>query len=289
MSGIINQVDKGLAGFSAMSQLTNIQPHGPLPYTSYDMFKHFAGAISIIKFIAHVFSLPLMVMLRKNFGMRYVDPIHISLSFIIWQVAGMFAFGDTILSKLASPMIGGVAWLFLPIAFYHRYRAKQAALQGEGYSYHPGMPLLAPAVLVATGVFFRLLDATLGKLLGPVPRILTHPREVFEPELIQGAVRRFVDPIVVGSIGMLLMALEISIGFGGFLIWTSLLLFADETISARSQFELFLDAVDGQVIAKEKQRALSGATGFSATGHSLASIASMATHNQAAISGSTSS
>lgn len=281
MSGIVDQVDKGLAGLSPTSQLINIQPQGPLPYTSYDLLKHWSGIIGLIKFVAHAFSLPLMVFLRRDFGMRYVDEVHIALSFIIWQVVGLVPFGDNILAKATSPLASAIGWIFLLAALYHRRKAKKAALAQSNYSYYPGMPLLATVTLSFLGWYFRFLDRLLQKHtnLGAIPRILTHPGDDFSPEMIQGLVRRFVEPPLVLALGLLVAQLGISDGLGAFLAWIAILLYVDESISQRTQWELYLDAVDAQVIAEEKQRLLSGDNSLGGKsnphGFSLASIASL--------------
>ncbi len=270
--------DQGLAGFNVSSQLTNIRAGGQLPLTSYDLLKNFTWIISIIKFLAHIFSLPLMAVLRRDFGMRYVDDVHILASFIIWQIAGMLSFGDGLLNQLASPLIGAVGWIFLPLAFYHRYRAKQAALRGENYSYHPGMPRLARLALPVMITVYRLLGSVLKRFRSTLPVVYTHPAEVLTIDVMQGGVRRFIEPFVVGVLGVMCLVFDVSTGFGMFLIWTAIMLHFDETITQRIQWEMFLDAVDAQVIGQEKQRVLSGESGGSRTGFSVASLADLKTN-----------
>ena len=241
-----------------VNELATVQPQGPIAYTTYDFLKHFAGMISIIKFVAHVFSLPLMVFLRKDLGIRYVDPIHISLSFIIWQVAGMFSLGaGVLLSEMASPLISVVAWLFVPVALWHRHKAKQAALRRERYSYDPGVSHLA-------------------HLAVRLPFIRNRA-----PEAVPAFVRRWFDPAVVFVLGILCAVLGISTGFGLFLVWTAVLLYVDAMLSERGQFELYLDMVDAQVIAEAKQRMLAGEPA-GASGFSVASVADVKGLTQAA-------
>ena len=275
MSGLVDKTDQGLAGTDAvLRQIANVQPQGPLAYTTYDFLKHFAGAISICKFIAHVFSLPVMVFLRRDFGMRYVDDIHIALSFFLWQVIGLLSLGasDNILGNMISPVLSIFAWIFLPVALFHRHRAKMAALKGEGYSYYPGNPMLTTLTLKVVGAVFRRLDRLLGKRL---PYALTHPEQAINPDAIQGLVRRFVEPPVVFMLGVICAGI-INVGFGLFLTWTAMFLFVNETLSQREMWELYLDQVDSQVIAEERQRMRSGDavnTASASHGFSLASLA----------------
>ena len=264
--GLVDQVDKGLSGFAFTSQFANITPQGPLPYTTLDFLKHFSGIIAIIKFVAHIFSLPLMAVLRRGFGLRYVDEVHIFLSFLIWQVTGLISsFGSGWAAEIASPFIAAAAWFFLPIAFYHRHHAKKAALAGSTYSYYPGFPRLAT---VTVGLFRVLVKLNPASSLGRVVRA----GHALTPEMVQGAVRRFLEPVVVAVFGFSLAVTGIATGFGMFLVWTACLLYVDETLSLRTQWELYLDQVDAQILAEEKQRLLSGEMS-STHGFSLASIA----------------
>lgn len=236
-----------------VQELASVQAQGPIAYTQYDFLKHYAGILSLIKFVAHVFSLPLMVFLRKDMGARYVDPFHVCLAFIIWQTAGLFSLGASeLMSEIASPLINFVAWIFIPVAFWHQHRARLAALRGDRYSYDPGQPRLAA-------------------LVPRIPRIRHLPSEV-----IPGFVRRWIDPTAISLLGVVCMALGISTGFGMFLIWTAILLHADEMLTQRSQWEMYLDMVDSQVLAEEKQRILSGEPGSATTpAFSLASVANV--------------
>ena len=273
--GLIDQTDKGLAGFAFTSQFANITPQGPLPYTTLDFLKHFSGIIAFIKFFAHIFSLPVMAVLRRDFGCRYVDEIHLFLAFMIWQVVGIISgVAGGLISELSSPVIALAAWFFLPLAYYHRHRARKAALSGATgatgaagaavYSYYPGFPRLA---LVTTGLFRTIAQLNPVSTLGRALRA----GHAVTPEMIQGAVRRFVEPAVVALLGFVLVIFG-STGFGMFLVWTACLLYTDETLSLRTQWELYLDQVDAQILAAEKQRLLSGEMS-STHGFSMASIA----------------
>lgn len=263
---VMEQADKNYktGGTSMVNQLLMVQPQGPLAYTTYDFLKQWSWMISFTKFIAHIFSLPLMVFLRKNFGMRYLDEVHIGLSFIIWQFAGAFAVTATSESTI-SFLVGGLINLlgvgFIPMALYHRRCAKAAALRGEGYSYYPGLPHAFWAIGITR---------------------LTGGRFKADQLLIQGVVRRFFEPIFVFALGVVIGSSGASTGFGIFLLWTAIMLNINETFTQREGWEVYLDGVDAQVIAKEKERMLSeGPSGVSLThGISMAKVASLSEMRQ---------
>lgn len=276
MSGTLDKADKGLAGFSPVSQLWNIQPQGPMPYTTIDLLKHWAWMISLIKFCAHLFSLPIMVFMRRNLGWRYIDELHIAASFILWQVIGMFtSVTSGVVSEIGSPWIMVWAWLFLPMALYRRYHAKKATLALASYSYYPGTPLLAARLTGLAGTVFKMIDRDLEERASRfrLPRVVTHPAEAVNAGVVESFVRRFIEPCVVVLVALLCGAIGMGWGFAAFLVWTSILLHLDETLAQRAAFELFVDLVDGQVIAMERQHVLSG---DHTAGEEAVSIARMA-------------
>ncbi len=270
-------------GTSMLNQLAMVQPQGPLAYTSYDFLKSFAWMLSLTKFIAHVFSLPIMVFLRRGFGMRCVDEVHILLSFVVWQIIGTLtvtATSESWLAFLVGALINLTGFAFVPMAIYHRRQAKQAALRGEGYSYYPGMPFAFWAKVPATviGGVFRSFDWIMARVSrgnpeSRVPNVLTHPDIVLNPERIQGIVRRFGEPLLLIIAGVFIG--NVNPGFGVFLVWTAMMLTVNETLTQREGWEMYLDFVDAQVVAKEKERMLNDPEGISLThGVSLARTAS---------------
>jgi hypothetical protein len=170
---------------------------------------------------------------------------------------------------MVSPLLTLFAWIFLPVALFHRHRAKTAALKGEGYSYYPGKPLLTLPALMVVRLILRRLDRLLP---GRLPYRL--PQDI-NPDAVQGLVRRFIEPPVIFMLGVVCVGV-INGGFGLFLAWTSVFLFINETLSQREMWEMYLDQVDSQVIAQERERMRSGnaAESVSAShGFSLASLA----------------
>jgi hypothetical protein len=262
------KVDLGKSSFSTLNTLANVKPQGPLAYTTYDFLKHFSGAIAILKFVAHVASLPLAVFLRRGFGMRYVDDVHIALAFILWQFLGVFstlAGLDSLAGVATGVLINLLGYLFVPAALYHRFKAKQRALRREGYSYYPGLPwgFWAHLPSFAVGRLSRSADWLLGRLSRSdsrlrVPRFLTDPTFVIAEERIQGLVRRFGEPLLVVFLGLLVSATGGNHLFAIFLIWTAAMLSTTEALTQRETWELYLDQLDAETVAKEQQRMLSG-------------------------------
>ena len=118
-------------------------------------------------------------------------------------------------------------------------------------------------------IILRRLDRLLpGRLPSRLPQTIN-------PDAAQGLVRRFVEPPVIFLLGVVCAGI-INGGFGLFLAWTSVFLFINETLSQREMWEMYLDQVDSQVIAQERERMRSGdaAESVSAShGFSLASLA----------------
>lgn len=245
-----------------------IRGESPIEYTTHDLLKRFWGIMALIKFVTHIASLPIVVIfLRKRFGLRYVDDVHLTVSGILWLAAsgyaGLVAGMDLVALALAL--------IFIPCALYRRWEARQAALAKERYSYYPGLPhrfwSVIPAAIV--GLCFRMLDAVIRQVSGShrIPYVLRHPQIMINPESTQDLVRRWVEPALVFAVGLVLAITEVSEGLGSFLAVTAMAMYLDETLTQRAQWEFYLDHVDAEVLARERERMMKddGASGPSLT------------------------
>ena len=269
-----NRSDQPQRDTSPASHVFNMEapPSGPMPFTTMDILRQWAWILATMKFVAHVVTLPLMVMLRRRFGIRHLDEVHIFLSFVLWSSIGLVATPENWMGTLTSPLLRLIPWVFLPIALYHRHQARKAAKARQGYSYYPGMPHLAPIMLFLLGWAFRHLDRLLARrtIPFPLPRFLTHPDEVFTPQMIEGLIRRFIEPALMVFIAVGLQLLGSNMAT--LLLCTAILLYIDESLSQRLNWEIFLDAVDAQFVARERQRMLSGDEPHHSQNLSVASI-----------------
>lgn len=186
-----------------------------------DFFALHKGAIGFVRWLLQIFAIPFYIVLRRNFGERYLP----AGSFVL----GMFVFHYATLASVAKGdrpalVLQAFFWIVLVMGIGHLatiYRRNRKGVRL--HSYHDGDPL---------------------------------PMLTKIPFLPPGAVTRFCEPFLVILIGILAGGVFNDPIFTGWMYMGAFSLFMKATIEQDIWRHRILDAIDGQIEAQQMTAAL---------------------------------
>ncbi len=215
-----------------------MQPNssGAMPQDQFgDPFAQMRFVFAFFEIILRFMSLPLEVVLHRQFGERYFS----GTSIVMWVVivgsilsANQTGGPGRINLLLVSPGLIGFMIVYLIMGVWHLGGIYNRAIHAvQLYSYYDGIP--APCLFW------------------------------FEPSLPAGLnwedlVKRYAEPMLVFLISFPLQLIDPL--FGAFLCVSSVALYMRNTITFRRMRTLFLDARDAMLLGQVMQKALSGDT-----------------------------